>query len=361
MHTAEGEGAGGKGAGGPERAGTPEGPQREASRRPLEATAGVPDHGEREPPVGLWPGPNERAATDGGAEEEAVGAGGVGERPAAEGAGEAGPEGAAPPVAGVKLIEAPVAKPVAEMAPALTPSEAKPVLPDEGGVVIIQESASVEWGEEEAGVPVPAGKPATPTEARGAPAPEEAAPAPAARAGAAPVPAAPVPPGAMPAAPAPSAPAEEEAVGLPRHPDLPRQFFGTGKDIRMFVRNGTFMFFLGSVVYFIAAAACLGLAFLDAFDRWARESAGAWAVAGFLALGLSAGALACMLLSRGRLEEPLRRNDLDALRRRLPVATGAGLIFGLVLGGVLLHLARVKVGELPFGRAAAGTDAAAGE
>ncbi|MBM4248545.1 MAG: hypothetical protein FJ149_03770 [Euryarchaeota archaeon] len=332
MSTAERDGTGGEGAGGPGKAGPPEATQREASRRPLEATAGVPDHGEREPPAGLETGPGDAGS-----------AGTDGKEPLGEGAAkDGGPDGAAPPAPEVKIIEAPEAKPVSEMAPALTPSEAKPVLPDEGGVVIISESAGVEWGEEEVagpGAPPPEGKPAPPAGERGAEAPVPAAPGPAV----------PAPVEAGPAPAAPAAPAEAGGGGLPRHPPLPSQFLGTGRDIRRFVRNGTFMFFLGWVVYFVVGALCLGMAFLDAFDDWAGESAGAWSVAGFLALGLSAGALVCMLLSRGRLEEPLRRNDVGALRRRLPVATGAGLIFGLVLGGVLLHLALVKVGELPSG------------
>jgi hypothetical protein len=145
--------------------------------------------------------------------------------------------------------------------------------------------------------------------------------------------------------------------GLPVFPPLPRQFWGTGKDIRMFVRNGTFMFFAGSLAYFLAAVYFLGVAFLNVFDEWAYQKAADFGAAGLLALLLSVGAFACMLLSRSKLEEPLRRNDVAAVRRRLPVAVGAGIVFGLVLGGLLLYLARIKVDELPF----SATDGRAGE
>lgn len=287
------------------------GPAREASSRPLEASAGVPEHGERE----RW-------------EESAP--------PPAGGASAPPPAPAEEPA--VKIIEAPEAKPVSEMQPALTPSEVKPVLPDEKGVVIFEETAKIDWGEGRM--------------------PGEAAPMAGAPAG--------------PPVPAPAAPAEgagvgwglteagapaEERPGAPAHPPLPRPFWGTGVDIRRFIRNGTFMFFAGSAVYFVLAAYCLGVAFLNAFDGWAYRKAADFAIAGLLALCLSAGAFACLLLSRSRLEEPLRRNDVAAVRRRLPVAVGAGLVFGLVLGGLLLYLAHVKVGELPF----SATDGRAGE
>ena len=279
-------------------------PVREASQRPLEATAGVPDHGERERPESGAP-----AAVEGAALEPATADAG---RPAAEPA----------PAGPVKIIEAPEAKPVSEMQPALTPSEMKPVLPDEKGVVMFEEAARIDWGEQM--------KP-------GGAAPEEGAGV----------------SWGMPEAAAPT----EERPGAPVYPPLPRPFWGTGNDIRRFIRNGTFMFFAGSVVYFLAAVYCLGVAFLNAFDPWAFQKAADFGVAGFLALGLSAGAFACMLMSRSLLEEPLRRNDVAAVRRRLPVAAGAGLVFGLVLGGFLLYLAHVKVGELPFPP----TDGGAGE
>jgi len=272
-------------------------PVREASARPLEASAGVPDHGEREKPEQSAPSP---ALAD---------------------------------EISVKIIEAPEAKPVSEMKPAFTPSEIKPVLPDEKGVVVFDDTAKIEWGEEKR-----PGEAAAPKE--GAPAKEAAA---------APVAAAPDERAVV--GWGEEAPAEERP-GLPVYPPLPRQFWGTARDIRMFIRNGTFMFFSGSLVYLIAAVYCLGVAFLNVFDAWAYTEAADFGAAGFLALGLSAGAFACMLLSRARLEEPLRRNDVSAVRRRLPVAVGAGIVFGLVLGGLLLHLARVKVDELPFPRAA---------
>ena len=230
----------------------------------------------------------------------------------------------------MKIIEAPEAKPVSEMAPAITPSEMKPVLPDEKGVVIFDDAAKVEWTEEKGG-------PAGAREVAGKPG--EAAPS-------------------LAGAPAVSWGEPEafahpgERPGLPVHPPLPRQFWGTGKDIRMFIRNGTFMFFAGAVVYFIVAVICLGAALLNIFDWWAYQKAADFAVAGSVASGLSIGAFACMLLSRSRLEEPLRQNDVEAVRRRLLLAFGAGLVFGLVLGGLLLYLARVKVGELPFPRPA---------
>jgi len=229
----------------------------------------------------------------------------------------------------VKIIEAPEAKPVSEMAPAITPSEMKPVLPDEKGVVIFDQTAKIEWGEE--------GKPgeAAPKEGEAGKAGEAAVALPAEG------------PGISWGEAEGGAPPEERP-GLPVYPPLPRQFRGTGRDIRLFIRNGTFMFFAGAVVYFLTAVYCLGVAFLNVFDPWAYQRAADFGVAGFLALGLSAGAFSCMLLSRYRLEEPLRRNDVEAVRRRLPVAFGAGLVFGLVLGGLLLYLAHVKVGELPF-------------
>jgi hypothetical protein len=281
-------------------------PVREAPTRPLEAGAGVPGRGEREKPEQAAPPP----------------------APAGE--------------ADVKIIEAPEAKPVSEMKPAFTPSEIKPILPDEKGVVVFDDASRVEWGEEErpgGAVVMKAGAPAKEGAAHPpAPAPGEGA---AGRGGEAP-------------------PAERP--GLPVHPPLPYEFHGTGRDIRRFIRNGTFMFLAGSLVYFLVAAYCLGVAFLNIFDRWAQTRAGDFGAAGLLALGLSAGAFSCMLLSRARLEEPLRRNDVAAVRRRLPVAVGAGLVFGLLLGGLLLHLARIKVDELPFPRAD-GPDgkAAAGE
>jgi hypothetical protein len=291
----------------PSPAGQPAGePVREAPARPLEASAGVPEHGEREKTEQSAPSP----------------------APADEIA--------------VKIIEAPEAKPVSEMKPAFTPSEIKPVLPDEKGVVVFDDTAKVEWGEEK-----------KPGEAA---APKEGA---SANAGAATL--------------APAAPDERAVVGwgeeapaverpgLPVHPPLPRQFWGAGRDIWMFIRNGTFMFFCGSLVYFIAAMYCLGVAYLNVFDEWAHTKAADFGVAGFLALGLSAGAFACMLLSRSSLEEPLRRNDVAAVRRRLPAASAAGIVFGLVLGGLLLHLARLKVDELPFPAAAARVEKAAGE
>ena len=111
----------------------------------------------------------------------------------------------------------------------------------------------------------------------------------------------------------------------------------------------------------MTAVYCLGVAFLNSFDWWAYQKAADFGVAGFLALGLSVGAFACVLLSRSKLVEPLRRNDVEAVRRRLLLATGAGLVFGLVLGGLLLYLARVKVGELPFPQAAARDEKAAAE
>jgi hypothetical protein len=280
-------------------------PAREASTRPLEASSGVPEHGEREPQAG---NPPQAAA------------------PAAE------------PT--VRIIEAPEATPVSEMTPALTPSEVKPVLPDEKGGIIFDETSKIDWGEAKGG----------PADAKeGEAGKVEATPPPPAEAHD-------VSWGGLQA----SAPLEDRH-GLPVYPPLPRQFFGTGKDIRMFIQNGTFMFFAGAIVYFLTAVYCLGVAFLNAFDPWAFQTAADFGVAGFLAFGLSVGAFACMLLSRSKLEEPLRRNDVDAVRRRLLLAVGAGLVFGLVLGGLLMYLARVKVGELPFPRPAAREDEAAAE
>ena len=291
---------------------------REASTRPLEASAGVPEHGDRQRPEGAPAG--EPSA---GPEWEEAGAAAPMVKPA---------EGATP--APVKIIEAPEAMPVSEMKPALTPSEVKPVLPDEKGVVVLEREAGVEWGAEEKAPP------------------KEGAAGMAAGAG-------PVPPiGAGPAGAPEGAPAiAGEQPGLPVHPPLPQQFAGTGRDIRMFIQNGTFMFLAGSVVYFLVALDMLGLTLLSAPDGWDYQRAADSGVAGLLVLGLSAGAFACMLLSRYRLEEPLRRNDVGMVRRRLPVAAGAGLLFGLVLGGLLLYLAHVKVGELPFPARAGDDDA----
>jgi hypothetical protein len=299
------------GAGPPEAPEPEAGPVREASTRPLEATAGVPEHGEREKPEAVAGGKAEEVAPD------------------------AKPATNAP--AEVKIIEAPEAKPVTAMKPAILPSEVKPILPDEKGVVVFDDAARVEWGEEKAPGEAPK---------KGAP-PAEAAPVP----------------------PAPEegavgwgeAPPVEERPGLPVYPPLPRQFLGAGRDIRRFIRNGTFMFFTGAVVYLLVALYCLGEAFLRVFDEWAYRQAGDFGVAGTLALFLSGGAFVCMLLSRSKLEEPLRRNDVAAVRRRLPVAVGAGIVFGLVLGGLLLHLARVKVDELPFPRPPAPEKKAAAE
>lgn len=265
---------------------------REASSRPLEALSGVPEHGEREPPAGTAPKPP-----------------------------------AAPAVEQVRIIEAPEATPVSEMAPSITPGQMTPVLPDEKGLVIFDDKAKVEWGEAEA-----AGQT------------EGAAP----KAGTAP--SAPAEGTGLSWAEQPPAPLEGRP-GLPVYPPLPRQFRGTGRDIRRFIRNGTFMFFAGALVYFLTAVYCLGVAFLNAFDPWALQKAADFGVAGFLSLFLSIGAFACVLMSRAKLEEPLRRNDISAVRRRLPVAVAAGLIFGMALGGVLYYLAQVKVGELPFPRA----------
>jgi hypothetical protein len=303
---------------GPPKAPEPEpGPVREASTRPLEATAGVPEHGERERPEAVA-----------GGTRRPFGSPRLGEHSSPSEAQEAVADAkpAAPVPAEVKIIEAPEAKPVTAMKPAILPSEVKPILPDEKGVVVFDDAARVEWGEERAPGEAPK---------KGAP-PAEAAPVP----------------------PAPEegavgwgeAPPVEERPGLPVYPPLPRQFLGTGRDIRRFIRNGTFMFFAGAVVYLLVALYCLGEAFLRVFDEWAYAQAGDFGVAGTLALLLSGGAFVGMLLSRSKLEEPLRRNDVAAVRRRLPVAVGAGIVVGLVLGGLLLHLARVKVDELPFHR-----------
>jgi hypothetical protein len=116
----------------------------------------------------------------------------------------------------------------------------------------------------------------------------------------------------------------------------------------MFIRNGTFLFFAGAVVYFVLALYGLGVAALDAFNWWTAQRATDHFIGGLLALLLSGGSFICVLLSRQKLEEPLRRNDLGALHRRLAAGSAAGFLFGLVLGGLLLLLAYVKLEELPF-------------
>ena len=228
------------------------------------------------------------------------------------------------------IIEAPEARPVSELHTAFTPSEVRPVLPDEKGGVVIAEAARIEWMETETsqgapGAPGPAAAHARAGTDAGVSWGEEA-----------------------PARRAATVPEEEAGARLPLYPPLPPQFWGTMADIRMFIRNGTFLLFAGSVVYFVLALYGFGIAALDAFNWWTAQRATDALIGGLLALLLSGGSFICVLLSRQKLEEPLRRNDLGALHRRLVFGAAAGLVFGLVLGGLLFYLASVKVEDLPL-------------
>jgi hypothetical protein len=216
------------------------------------------------------------------------------------------------------------------MAPALTPSEVRPVLPDEKGGVVIAEPVRIDWIEAETqpgapGLPQPAAARARAGMEAGVSWGEE-----------------------EPARAAAMVPEEEAEERLPGFPPLPQQFRGTMADIRMFIRNGTFLFFAGAVVYFVVGLYGLGVAALDASNWWTAQRATDHLIGGLLALLLSGGSFICVLLSRQKLEGPLRRNDLGALHRRLATASAAGFLFGLVLGGLLLLLAYVKLEELPF-------------
>jgi len=283
---------------------------REASGRPLEASSGVPVSSERE------------AAGDEGTTAEAGGEG-----PA---------DSARPPAqdeSAVRIIEAPEARPVSQMTPALTPSELTPVLPDEKGTVVIAEAAKIDWMDAETAGEGPGKGPAGPGEA--APAAPPAPP--------------PVSWGerALSEPGLPAEPAPREPAG-PVFPSLPSQFRGTMADIRMFVCNGTFLFFVGACVYFILAIYGLGVAAVSAFNWWTFEKAVEHAIGGLVALLLSFGSFVCMLVSRQKLEEPLYRNDLGALHRRILPAMIAGFLFGLVLGGIFFFLVNIKLEELPF-------------
>jgi hypothetical protein len=166
-----------------------------------------------------------------------------------------------------------------------------------------------------------------------------------------------VPPGTpeIPVAkPAPSGPeAGPVPVALPipmprvRKPPLPPEFRGTMDDIRQFLGWGKILFLVGMIVYLVAAL----MNFVEALGHVLRgDWPGSvvdnivWAIIDVI---LVAGAFLCYMLSRQKLMEPFEDNDYAVLHRRLPLAIIAGVVFGVVVGGVLYMLAYVKVDELP--------------
>jgi hypothetical protein len=282
------------------------------------------------------------------------------EPPHAEPASPAPQGGPAPPAAPqpameTKEIIAPEAVPVAEQAAAQVPHlpDKQQVLPGEGAIPLLPESMAIQWGDETPPA-TPAARPfhfplpgAVAEEAgkQEAIAGEAVAPPSVRPAGMAPA-----PPVQMPAAApgiaweaAPARPVSE----LPVFPSLPPQFRGTLADIGRFIGAGSCLFLLGGLVYFVLAVASFGTAVLDSQHTWTAGRAADDAVGGLLCLVLAAGSCLGFLLSRRKLRGAFRRNDFPALFRRLAPAAAAGLVFGMVLGGVFLFLAYLKVDELP--------------
>lgn len=258
------------------------------------------------------------------------------------------------PTPQMKEIVAPEAQPVAEQAAAQVPHlpSTKQVISGEGDTLLRPESMAIQWGEEapQAG---PDGKPIhiPLAGAQGEEAAQkeavtwgEAAPPSAQPAGSVPAPPGPAPTAvAEPSTKAQAAPAPK----LPVYPPLPPQFRGTLADISRFIRVGTFMFLPGGIVYLIFAVVSLGSAIPDSAHSWSSGRVGDDLIGGFLALLLAGASFLGFLLARRKLRGAFRRNDLKALYRRSMPAAVLGLIFGLVIGGVFLFLACVKVDELP--------------
>jgi len=266
----------------------------------------------------------------------------------------AAPAQEARPTPQMKEIVAPEAQPVAEQAAAQVPHlpSTKQVISDEGDTLLRPESMAIQWGEEapRAG---PDGKPIhiPLAGAQGEQAAQkeavtwcEAAPPSAQPAGSVPAPPGPAPTAvAEPSTKAQAAPAPK----LPVYPPLSPQFRGTLADIRRFIRVGTFMFLPGGFVYLIFAIVSLASAIPDSAHSWSFGRVGDDLIGGLMGLVLAGASFLSFVLGRRKLRGAFRRNDFGALYRRSMPAAMAGLLFGLVIGGVFLFMVYVKVDELP--------------
>jgi len=266
-------------------------------------------------------GEDEREGQSGAAAEKRIGAL---EAAAEKKPGESGQDR---PMPEPKEIVAPEALPAVERAAGPSPIESRkqPVMPEEGGVPLVTEPLSIQWAEEaiaEEAKEKGAGKDA----GKEAPAAEKA-----------PVPAE----GKL------EGPAPPSRPLWPYYEPLPAQFRGTLADIRRFIGAGELFLLAGGAGFFLLALARFGAAVADSRHPWSAPVAASDVLWGLLALVLSTGSLICLLLSRRKLRGPYARNDFRMLHRRLVPACAAGLVLGLLFGGVFYFLAYVKVDELP--------------